>query len=192
MQHTIRDALARYFDENNFGADGGYSDAWVDFKLGSVPFPLPNTNARKKAVRFHDMNHVLTGYETNITGEFEISAWELGAGCRSFIAAWVLNLAGLFAGVVTAPRRTWRAFVAGRKSQASYAWEYDELVDADVDAVRKILHVTTRGDATVLDAVLFAIATVSGLVVGLVLMIILLSPVTVALWLLGRRRPAAA
>lgn len=191
MQLTIRDALERYFADNHFGPDGGYSDAWVDFKLGPVPFPLPNTSARKNAVRFHDVNHVLTGYGTNLIGEFEISAWEIGAGCRTFVAAWVLNLSGLFAGVVSAPKRTWRAFVAGRRSQASYAWKYDELVDADVDAVRKILHVHTRGDATLVDALLFAIATVSGFVVGMSLLIILLSPVTVALWLLGRRRPAA-
>ncbi|AUX38490.1 uncharacterized protein SOCE836_107340 [Sorangium cellulosum] len=33
------------------------------------------------------MHHVPTGYDTSTTGEFEISAWELGAGCKDLIAA---------------------------------------------------------------------------------------------------------
>jgi hypothetical protein len=38
LQLQMREAVKRYFDENGFGADGGYADAWVDFKLGSTPF----------------------------------------------------------------------------------------------------------------------------------------------------------
>ncbi|HEY1086681.1 MAG TPA: hypothetical protein VGE37_03265, partial [Archangium sp.] len=87
---TMREAVRRYFDENGFGIDGGYGATWVDFKLGPVPFPLPNTEGRKRAVKFHDLNHVLTGYRTDTLGEFEISAWEAGAGCRDFWAAWAL------------------------------------------------------------------------------------------------------
>src|SRR5688572_7376869 len=94
---SMSDARAAYFKANGFGADGGYSDAWVDFKLGPVPFPFPNTKARVRAVRYHDLHHVLTGYGTDILGEFEISAWEIGAGCKDFVAAWQLNLGGMFA-----------------------------------------------------------------------------------------------
>ena len=78
---TMRTARDLYFDVNGFGADGGYSEPWVDFKLGPLPLPFPNTAGRIAAVKFHDLHHVLTGYETNAIGEFEISAWELGAGC---------------------------------------------------------------------------------------------------------------
>lgn len=84
---TMREARAIYFEVNGFGADGGYGDAWVDFKLGPLPVPFPNTRARVRAVRYHDLHHVLTGYDTNTIGEFEISAWELGAGCKDLIAA---------------------------------------------------------------------------------------------------------
>jgi hypothetical protein len=69
---TMRDALARYFEVNAFGADGGYNDAWVDFKLGPMPFPFPNTQSRVRALRYHDLHHILTNYDTDTLGEFEI------------------------------------------------------------------------------------------------------------------------
>lgn len=40
-----------------------------------------------------------------VVGEFEISAWEIGAGCGDFHAAWVLNLSGMTGGLLTAPVR---------------------------------------------------------------------------------------
>ena len=149
---TMREAVKAYFDENGFGADGGYSAAWVDFKLGPIPFPLPNSDARRKAVKFHDLNHVLTGYRTDISGEFEISAWEIGAGCRNFYAAWALNLAGMMGGAVTVPGRTWRAFVAGRRSKAAYALDYEQLLSAEVEATKRELGVTTSAPARLTDA----------------------------------------
>lgn len=184
---TMREAVRRYFDENGFGADGGYSDAWVDFKLGSIPFPLPNTPARVKAVRFHDLHHVLTGYRTDFAGECEISAWELGAGCGSFIAAWVLNLGGLTAGVFQQPRKVWRAFVAGRSSRATYGLDYERTLDTEVETLRGELPVVTNGKGTALDAVLFALSAVAGLAVGLLMFAVLLSPITLLLWWRGRK-----
>lgn len=184
---TMREAVKTYFDENGFGADGGYSAAWVDFKLGPIPFPLPNSDARRKAVKFHDLNHVLTGYRTDTSGEFEISAWEIGAGCRNFYAAWALNLAGMMGGAVTVPARTWRAFVAGRRSKAAYALDYERLLGADVEATKRELGVTTSAPARLSDALLFPLCLVAGLTVGLSMMVVLLSPVSLALWWRGRR-----
>src|SRR5207302_2399442 len=92
---TLHDARDEYFRVNDFGPNGGYDDAWVDFKLGPIPMPFPNSPGRKKAVRFHDLHHALTGYATDTIGEFEISAWEVGSGCAGYLAAWQLNLAGM-------------------------------------------------------------------------------------------------
>jgi hypothetical protein len=116
----LRDARRIYFDANHFGEDGGYGAKWVDFKLGQIPFPIPNAPSRVRPVRFHDLHHVLTGYDTSTIGEFEISAWEIAAGCRGFAAAWVLHLSGMFAGMLVAPRRTFLAFVRGRRSRTLY------------------------------------------------------------------------
>lgn len=139
---TMRAARKQYFDANGFGDDGGYDDAWVAFKLGPIPFPFPNTSSRKRAVRVHDLHHIVTGYATSLVGEFEISAWELGAGCADFFAAWQLNLAGMFGGLLIAPRRTFRAFVRGRRSQSLYGREDLELLlEKSVGETRAIMHV---------------------------------------------------
>jgi hypothetical protein len=138
---TLREARARYFRDNQFGDDGGYSDAWVDFKLGRIPFPFPNTKARIKAVRYHDLHHVITGYRTDFPGEVEIAAWELGAGCKSFFAAWHLNLAGAASGLWFMPRRTFAAFVRGRRSESLYERAFEPLLDLSVAEARDLQHV---------------------------------------------------
>ena len=172
---TMRDARARYFEVNHFGADGGYGDAWVDFKLGSLPFPFPNTKARVEAVKFHDLHHVLTGYDTDIVGEFEISAWELGAGCKGMAAAWVLNLGGLAGGLFRAPRRVFRAFVRGRRSDTLYTEAFPPLLDAKVGELRTrfMAEPAVADDASFIDAALFALTAVAGIVVGLLTMTVL-------------------
>lgn len=164
----MREARATYFAINGFGEDGGYGDAWVDFKLGPLPAPFPNTKGRLEAVRFHDLHHIVTGYDTNLTGEFEISAWELGAGCKDQVAAWALNLAGLAGGLFLAPRRTFRAFVRGVHSRSLYGLELEQLLDRDVAEVRRETRVdeaqgaAADGKATAA----FVAAAAAGLVVG--------------------------
>jgi len=186
-------ALRGYFEDNGFGEDGGYGSAWVDFKLGPIPFPLPNTEARKRAVRFHDLHHILTGYRTDLTGELEISAWEIGAGCRDFHAAWVLNLSGMAGGVLLAPGRTWRAFVRGLHERSAYGMDYDALLERDVDSLRRELSIADdRRHGGPGAALRFAAASATGVVVGLLMVMLLLSPVTLALWWKGRRARAAA
>ncbi|MCS6901087.1 MAG: hypothetical protein RMJ98_20695 [Myxococcales bacterium] len=133
---TLREARACYFQNNGFGEDGGYGAAWVDFKLGSVPMPFPNTKERVRAVRYHDLHHILTDYRTDTLGEFEISAWEITAGCRDFWAAWVLNLAGVAAGSLVCPRRTYRAFAYGLGTRSLYGEDLEVQLARTVGEVR--------------------------------------------------------
>ena len=166
---TLQEARQRYFDANGFGPNGGYDDKWVDFKLGPLPFPFPNSPARVKAVRYHDLHHVLTGYATDIVGEFEISAWEIAAGCKTMAAAWVLNLGGLAAGVFRCPKRTFAAFVRGRKQSTLYGEDYDALLGTTVgDARAKYAPRDEERGAGASDVVLFAASAVTGLGIGLV------------------------
>jgi hypothetical protein len=135
---TLREARDRYFEENGFGPDGGYGDAWVDFHLGPLAAPFPNTAARVRAVRYHDLHHVLTGYRTDLTGEAEISAWELATGCLGMPAAFVLNLGGLTIGLVVAPLRTYRAFARGRRTKNLYGERFDDaLLARPADEARR-------------------------------------------------------
>ena len=169
---TMRDARSKYFELNKFPADGGYDDAWVDFKLGPIPFPFPNTSSRKRAVRVHDLHHIVTGYNTDLIGEFEISAWEIGAGCRDFIAAWQLNLGGMAGGLLFAPRRTFRAFVRGRHSESLYGRDVETMLSETVATARMMMGVDEAATARAsgLDVVLFVVAELAGIVIAILFM----------------------
>lgn len=120
MTETLLAARTRYYQVNGFGTDGGHSLDWVPLKIWKFTIKIPNTDGRRKAVRIHDLHHVLTGYPTTLAGESEIAAWELATGCLQSTAATVLNTAGLAAGVVIAPRRVARAWARGRKTTNLY------------------------------------------------------------------------
>ena len=143
-----------HFEANHFGADGGYGARWVAIKVGPLPFWFPNTQARVKAVRFHDLHHIVTGYRTDFPGETEISAWELATGCASHPAALVLNLAGLGAGLFFQPRTLLCAFARGRRTRNLYRHPYDAaLLGTPVGVLRRELGLEgpapepTRADA---------------------------------------------
>lgn len=137
----IREGRAIYFQTQNIPPDGGYNDAWVPAQLGPVSFSFPNTPGRLRAVRFHDIHHVLTGYGTDHTGESEIAAFEIGGGCGRHTAAWVLNLFAMVMGLWNEPGRLLPAFVRGRRSGNLYHQAWDEaLLDQRVGELRARVH----------------------------------------------------
>lgn len=185
---SMRDARDEAFRRAGIPADGGDSEAWVDFKLGPIPMPFPNTDARRRTVKFHDLHHVLTDYRTDILGEFEISAWEIAAGCGRYGVAWGLNLMGLVAGLLSAPRRTMRAFWRGSRSKSLYTTlSFDEVIDRPVDEVRSRLGVPAGSEVitpTASDVLRFALASLAGAALGLVTLTVVLTPVTLLAWVL--------
>jgi hypothetical protein len=193
---SMRDALRVYFDANGFGPDGGYAAAWVDLKLGPIPIPFPNTDARRRAVRFHDLHHIGTGYQTNYAGEFEISAWEIATGCRDFVAAWQLNLAGMLGGLCVYPLRTFRAFIRGRHTRNFYGDIYEPLLDLSVSAARAKLGTDRPAPSpTFSDVALFALASTAAILVGVVSLVVFVPLGLVAapfLHLAAKRARAAA
>lgn len=171
---TLLDARAAYFEANGFGEDGGYSKATVTITVFGIPMTIPNTEGRKRAVVFHDMHHLVTGYATTNLGEAEIGAWELGSGCGEVRAAWVLNTGSLILGVFTNPARLFRAFVRGRQSQNLYGRDAEALLRRPVDEVRREMGLDADpAAATMGDAVAFAVhLTVSLVAVALPLLVI--------------------
>jgi hypothetical protein len=131
---SLRDARTRYFRDNAFGDDGGYAKKWVKLQLGPLPFAFPNSAARVRAVKYHDLHHVVTGYATNVAGEAEIGAWEIGSGCAGFVAAWILNLYAMVLGFLSGhPGAVWRAFLRGSRTRNLYRIDYDDaLLDASL------------------------------------------------------------
>jgi len=138
-ESTLCAARERYFEINNFEG-GGYEEGWVKMRAGPVPIWFPNTVARVKAVRFHDLHHVLTEYPTTWRGEAEIGAWEVATGCATHYQAWLLNLLAFAIGLVINPRGVYRAFMRGRRTRNLYRTTFsDELLARRVGEVRREL-----------------------------------------------------
>jgi hypothetical protein len=142
MNHSLTLATARsqYWQANGFGDDGGDSLDWIPIKLWKLTVKIPNTEGRRRAVRLHDLHHVVTGYRTDLAGESEIAAWELASGCFRWPAAFVLNQFALAMGLVVAPRSVMQAWARGRATRNLYRFDgVDELLPRTVDEVRSEL-----------------------------------------------------
>jgi len=181
---TLSMAQARdaYFEENQFGADGGYGAKWVKVKVGPLPFWFPNAQARVRAVRFHDLHHIVTGYRTNFPGESEIAAWELASGCAHFPAALVLNFSALGASLAFMPRALFRAFVRGRHTKNLYRRTYDDaLLTKNVAELRRELGLDAPVPrATAADTAAFAAFALPAFLTSLATALLVLSPVALA------------
>lgn len=192
---TMRTARDAYFAANDFGADGGYGSPWVDISLGPIPLGFPNWSSRKEAVAYHDLHHIVTGYQTDWPGELEIAAWELGAGCKGMVAAWLLNLPALAGGALVMPRRTLAAFVRGRRSRSLYGESLDAVLALSVGAARSQLGVPDDArPRRASDYAAFAAAALAGTVLGAVLVPLVGPPFVLVGWayrrLAGRKRTA--
>lgn len=185
---SLREARTRYFIDNGFGgAEGNYGDRWVKVSLGPVPIVFPNSAARVRAVRYHDLHHVLTGYTTTMKGETEISAWELASGCRSMVAAWILNLLGMSLGLVINRKAVLAAFVRGRHSGNLYAYDdIDALLRQRLGEQRAKLRLDREPPAaTVGDRAAFVAYAAGGVALQLVVLAVLLLPLVGLAWLVA-------
>jgi len=180
---TVGEARDLYFRDNGFSL-AGYTDRWVKLKLGPVPFAFPNTTSRKAAVKLHDLHHVATGYRTTFTGESEIGAWEIGAGCGRYWAAWVLNLSALGIGMWLAPRKVARAFARGRRSRSLYGRAFgDDLLRLEVGELRAQLRLNVPPPRVGVGDV----AALAGwLGVSTALAVAFLAPLIGVIWLIAR------
>lgn len=139
-ESTMRSSRAMYFQAAGFAADGGYTDKWVRLRVGRATLAFPNTAARVRSVRLHDLHHVLTEYDTTWSGEGEIAAWEIASGCGMHYAAWLLNFGAFTVGLLIAPMRTFHAFVRGRRSRNLYSTQFQEsMLDRTVAELRSAL-----------------------------------------------------
>jgi hypothetical protein len=152
IEFTVRVSEARdeYLARNGFSI-AAYEDRWVRVKLGPIPIVFPNVASRRRAIRFHDLHHVLTGYPTTVRGEAQIGAWEIAAtfGDRGprYWAAWLLNSMMTLLGLVIAPRLVVRAFRRGLRCTSLYrlGWS-EELLGRDVEQLQSELGLLERGD----------------------------------------------
>jgi hypothetical protein len=146
---SVRDGRDAYLSENGFTVEA-YDAKWTDASFFGVRFRVPNPPRHRVAIMMHDLHHVATGYGTDLVGEAEVSAWEIRRGLRG-LGAYVggIVLAGAAAGLVFAPRRTLRAWLASRSGGSLFqtARTYDELQGMTVGALRRELGVPEGGVA---------------------------------------------
>lgn len=111
---TIKDSINEFYKTNNFDDDGGIKKTIAWIKFGFISFPLPNFESRKKNVQFHDINHIITGFDTTWKGESSVSAWEISSGgwTNNFIP-WILTLWAMGLGVIFHTKSTIQAFKKG-------------------------------------------------------------------------------
>lgn len=109
---TPSELLPIFYDNHNLGNDGGQSSSTVRMDIfKGFYFYIPNFEARKKAVLWHDVHHLVTGYSAgHFLEECEISAWEIASGCRSYWAAFVINTSGVLLGCYINPRKILQAY----------------------------------------------------------------------------------
>ena len=185
---TLGQARARYFELNNFGSDGGYEERWIKVKVWRFPIWLPNTAGRVRAVKLHDLHHVLTEYPTTWRGEAEISAWELGSGgLRKYYAGWILDILSLAQGLVVNPVGLYRGFMRGRRSKNLFSTQFtDEILTHRVGEYRQLLDLESMPEKpTVNDKLIF----VTWVVVSVAAYLVAIAPVwltlaLIALWVL--------
>jgi hypothetical protein len=174
---TLREARALYFERNGMPADGGYKQRWIKVTRNRLPLYLLNTAPRRRAVPYHDLHHVLTGYDTSNSGEAEISAWEVAAGTWPHWFALFIDLAGLAVGLLIAPLQTFHAFARGRRSRSLYAEPLsDELLSNPIGATRRRLGIAiVPCHTTGIDAILFVLTSI--LAVLTLVLLVGLSPI---------------
>jgi hypothetical protein len=145
-QMTLGDARKRYFELSGFGDDGGYAERWIKVKVWRIPIWLPNTAGRVRAVKLHDLHHILTEYPTTWRGEAEISSWEIGSGgIDRFVAGWWLDLMSMAQGMVFNPRGVYRGFMRGRRSSNLFELEFaEDMLNDKVGEYRRRLMLDTE------------------------------------------------
>jgi hypothetical protein len=133
---TLREAAAAQLDEMiDAGVDADAEARWVWIKIGPIPFAYPNTKGRKRVVLAHDLHHLLVGYGTDLIGEAELGAWELGTGVRDRTAVrYETRVLGFM--LPRFPARLRSAFVRGRHCRNLVGRLDDAMLSRTVADVR--------------------------------------------------------
>jgi hypothetical protein len=88
--------------------------------VGPFTLRFPNFSWRRRALAAHDLHHLMTGYPMTMRGEFQLAAWELGAGRYPHWGATLFCAPLVLAGLIWSPAAIWRAWRSGRRSQSLY------------------------------------------------------------------------
>lgn len=102
------------------------------FRAACVAITLPNYSWRRGAIDKHDLHHLILGEPFDLKGECQVAVWEFAAGPYPDIRAQLFCLPLVALGAVSAPGRTWRSYLNGRRRNSLYRIETDEALSLSV------------------------------------------------------------
>lgn len=118
----VEEALRRHYATSGLPPDGGHTGShWTMLRVAGLGLRLRNFGWRRRALPIHDLHHLVTGYPCTVAGELQIAAWEFAAGRFPHPMATLFCLPLVVIGAVGAPRRSFAAFVRGRRSRTLYS-----------------------------------------------------------------------
>ena len=133
---TMREAPGGYFAINHFGADGGYNDpcGWTS-RSGPVPLPFPNScvEGARAALPRH------APHPDRLRHHVHRRAGDRRVGAGRWLSQRTVRLVYQPVGdgrVLASPRRIFRAFVRGLRSQSLYGQDAESLLSMQVRDVR--------------------------------------------------------
>ena len=151
---TTEEALREYLTVRGLIPSGmprgdWYRDNWVRIQVKGRRVPVFPIHGFKQSFFLHDIHHLLTGYDTDWTGEFEIAAWELSSGgCGRYYLYWIDRIVFILLGLIFAPRATVRAFRQGWPHRNSFGRDPNDLMPVDFDELRRLtMPPASRGSA---------------------------------------------
>ena len=113
MIDSANHKVVEFRKRNGFNVAEEACPIWMA-TLGPLELPLPNFRWRREILAHHDLNHLISGYDTSTRGELLVASWEVGKGCYSDWRARALCFALMVFGFIRYPNAIWSAFLRGR------------------------------------------------------------------------------
>ncbi len=139
---NVEHALNDFYDRYGYGQEGGINKKWDMIKFGPIALPLPNLESRRKNIYLHDINHLVTGYDTTWKGESSISSWEIATGgWGKLYFPWLLTLWGMAVGVMLYPRHSYNAFQVGLRMKSAFTGDLskEEMYSLTIEQLKSQL-----------------------------------------------------
>ena len=135
----MREALAEHLAASGLPPDAGDSDPFAVVRIFCLPYPIPNTRARKArgpntrpeppGERLPDGPDRRARDQRLGTSQWGLPGLCSSLGTRSCRSAWRADCCAEAHGY---------AFLAGRRQQNLYGFEYEELLNLTVDDARQL------------------------------------------------------
>lgn len=110
---TISKKLNEFYINNKLSINGGENDETFKLNFKFFHITLPNTEARKKVLYIHDIQHVLFDCDISWKGESYIAGWEIATGMYKLFPVGILSLWAMGFGLLTHPKEVLKGYQKG-------------------------------------------------------------------------------